>query len=130
MNIVIYNKQTKDIIDILDASTTFPKGLTNPENSYGLFDNVEGKEKITDEGVIEILPTETKDIIKSIFSEIESDQPTVIKMMSVLNKYPAFITCLDTDNWALARIQMNDALTAGDITQDEYDLINGRIPTE
>ena len=126
MNTVLYNKETKVIVDILDADTTL-NGL-NPELAYGKFTGAEGKTKITDEGIEEDLPTETKLIIKSIFAEIESDQALVIKLMKVIDKYPSFLTALDTENWPLARLKLNEAQLAEDITEDEVLLISVKIP--
>jgi len=126
MNTVLYNKETKVIIEVLEADAEF-NGL-NPELAYGKFTGAEGKEKITDEGIVEILPTETKLIIKSIFAEIESDQALVIKLMKVIDKYPSFLTALDTENWPLARLKLNEAQLAEDITEDEVLLISAKIP--
>jgi len=126
MNVVIYNKETELIVDILDADTTL-NGL-NTELSSGLFTGAEGKEKITDAGITEILPTDTKTIIKNIFETIEADQALVMKLMNVIDKYPSFLTALDTENWILARAKMAQAKEAGDITEDEYNLLDSKIP--
>jgi hypothetical protein len=125
MNIVLYTKATGAIVDIFPEDATF--GGLNNDLSYDLYEVPEGATSINE---CTVIPRKTKvDIIKSIFRTIESDPEQITKLMGVLNKYPVFITCLDTENWELARAQMGVALQAGDITQDEYNMIDERIPT-
>jgi hypothetical protein len=57
-------------------------------------------------------------------------EPTVQlpRCMAALDKNATFIAALDNDNWALARSRLMVALAGGEITQEDYDMIDAIMP--
>lgn len=66
-----------------------------------------------------------------IMSELlNSCEPTtqLPRCMAAMDHNATFIAALDNDNWPLARSRAAAAVTAGDLTQDDYDLIDSILP--
>jgi hypothetical protein len=69
---------------------------------------------------------------QNILNEIlAAAEPTVQlpRMLNALDKYPSFIAALDGYNYPLARTRLDLAVANTDITQDDYDLADSKIPS-
>ena len=126
MNVVIYEKANGNIIDLVEADTQFPQGLSNAAYTYGKFEVPEGATNIS---ACTQEPYDNRiDIIADIFDSVSSDVQ-LSRIMDAMDKYTTFMLALDAKNWVVARLRLAKALAASDITQVDYDLIDGKIPS-
>lgn len=124
---LIYEKSTGITIDIFPELTSI-EGL-NESLTYNLFE-VPDTFKVGD-NISEGTPACYKDrvdIIADIYSSISGDEVQTSRILDAMDKYPTFALALDARDYTVARLRLQKALDSGDIIQDDYDLINSKIP--
>jgi len=72
-------------------------------------------------------PRDRVDIMREIFYGATS-QEQAERLIGAIDAMPSFIAMLDQRNWALARARASAGIAAEIITQDDYDLIDSKMP--
>ena len=67
-------------------------------------------------------------ILSDIFKAADQEQQA--RLLDALDKYSSYLVALDIEDWAMGRTRIQLALTNEDITQDDYNLIDSKMPAD
>ncbi len=69
-------------------------------------------------------------ILNEIWNNYYEDPEGLNRMIMAINKYPIFAIVLEDNSYNTARMIMQMALAQGDITQDDYNNVDGILPLQ